>query len=50
MLGLLLSAARVTDPANWAAWKAEGDALLAEKSVDIQRAEKDLQRALKGGK
>lgn len=50
MLGLLLSAARVTDPANWAAWKAEGDALLAEKSVDIQRAEKDLQRALKGDK
>ena len=50
MLGLLLSAARVTDAANWAAWKAEGDALLAEKSVDIQRAEKELQRALKGGK
>ena len=50
MLGLLLSAARVTDSANWAAWKAEGDALLAEKSGDIQQAEKELQRALKGGK
>ena len=50
MLGLLLSAARVTDSANWAAWKAEGDALLAEKSEAIQRAEKELQRALKGGK
>ena len=35
---------------TWAAWKAEGDALLAEKSGDIQQAEKELQRALKGGK
>ena len=50
MLGLLLSAARVTDSANWAAWKADGDALLAERSETIQRAEKELQRALKGGK
>jgi hypothetical protein len=49
MLGLLLSAARVTDSANWAAWRDEGNALLAEKSEAIQRAEKDLQRALKEG-
>ena len=50
MLGLLLSSARVTDAATWAAWKDDGDALLAEKSETIQRAEKNLQRALKGGK
>lgn len=33
ILGLLLTAAATDDPNKWAAWKAKGDTLLAEKTV-----------------
>jgi hypothetical protein len=34
LLGLLLTAGATTDPQQWAAWKAKGDALLAEQDTD----------------
>ncbi len=34
LLGLLITAATTTDPQKWEAWKAKGDALLADKEKE----------------
>lgn len=42
LLGLLLAAASTTDDQKWASWKQRGDALLAEKSKEMDEVEKAL--------
>ena len=42
MLGLLLSAANMTDEQRWASWKQRGDALLAEKAKEVADVKKAM--------